>query len=78
MNILLLPQVPARDCELRVSGLDPGERYVFAVAAYTAAGGLVGGAVGDSTRPVLAAHPVSLLLPWAYLCQVGGANFALL
>jgi hypothetical protein len=57
-------------CEFRVTGLIPGEKYVFAVAAYTAAGQLIGGAVGESTKPILASHPMSLLMAWNYLCQV--------
>lgn len=62
--------VPAFNCELSVHGLTPDEKYMCAVAAYSADGQLIGGAVGDSTRPILASHPMSMLAAWAYLCQV--------
>lgn len=64
-------QVPAFRCELKVSGLVPGEKYVFAVAAYTAEGKLIGGSVGESSKPILASHPLPFLLAWAYVSQVG-------
>ena len=63
-------KVPAFRCELRVEGLSPGEKYVCAVAAYTADGQLIGGSIGETTKPILASHPMSLLLTWAFLCQV--------
>ena len=63
-------QVPSFRCELRVSGLTPGERYVFAVAAYTADGQLIGNLIGQSTKPILASHPLPILMTWAYLSQV--------
>ena len=63
-------QVPAFRCELRVEDLSPGDKYVCAVAAYTTDGQLIGGSIGESTKPVLASHPMSLLLTWAFLCQV--------
>ena len=62
--------MPAFRCELRVAGLTPGDKYVFAVAAYSAEGKLIGGSVGDSTKPILASHPLPVLLTWAYLAQV--------
>lgn len=69
-------QIPADSLrEFRVTGLAPGERYVFAVAAYTANGTLIGGAIGASTKPILASHPMSLLMAWNYLCQVKMLEF---
>ena len=53
-----------------MSGLTPGERYVFAVSAYTAEGKLIGECVGDTTKPILASHPLPILMNWAYLSQV--------
>ena len=53
-----------------MAGLRPGEKYVFAVAAYTAEGRLIGGSIGDSTKHILASHPLPILLTWAYLAQV--------
>jgi hypothetical protein len=53
-----------------VTGLTPGERYVFAVAAYNVNGQLIGGTIGETTKQVLASHPLSMLIAWNYLCQV--------
>ncbi|XP_071817646.1 cilia- and flagella-associated protein 54-like isoform X3 [Apostichopus japonicus] len=62
-------EVPAYDCELTVSGLTTNDRYVFAVAAYTATGELIGSAVGDTSKPILASHPLPILMSWAFLSQ---------
>ena len=53
-----------------MSCLTPGEKYIFALAAYDGNGELIGGSVGESTRPILASHPLSLLVGWSHLCQV--------
>ena len=63
-------EIPAFRCELKVNCLTPNEKYMFAVAAYTSEGKLVGDTVGESTRPLLASHPMPILMTWAYLCQV--------
>ncbi len=55
---------------MRVSGLTPGEKYMFALAAYAADGTIIGDSIGDSTRPILASHPLPILMGWAYLAQV--------
>ena len=65
-----LLQVPSFKCELRVTDLIPGEKYIYAVAAYTDEGKLIGNSVGESTRPILASHPLPVLMAWAYLSQV--------
>lgn len=65
-----LLQVPSYGCELKVSGLNPNERYVFAVAAYTADGKLVGNSIGETSKPILASHPLPILMTWAFLSQV--------
>uniref|UniRef100_W5NE45 Cilia- and flagella-associated protein 54-like n=1 Tax=Lepisosteus oculatus TaxID=7918 RepID=W5NE45_LEPOC len=63
-------QVPAGgECVLRVQGLEPNEKYIFAVAAYDASGKMIGDAIGESTRPVLASPPLPLLTAWAHLAQ---------
>lgn len=54
-----------------MSGLTPDECYVFAVAAYAADGTLIGDSIGATTAPILASHPLPILITWAYLCQVG-------
>ncbi|KAK2182711.1 hypothetical protein NP493_340g02072 [Ridgeia piscesae] len=61
--------VPSFRCELSVSGLTPRERYMFAVAAFSADGKLIGGMVGDSTKAILASHPMPILMAWSYLSQ---------
>nr|XP_034306398.1 cilia- and flagella-associated protein 54 isoform X5 [Crassostrea gigas] len=63
-------EVPSYRCELRVSGLQPNERYVFAVAAYNSDGQLIGGGVGESSKPVLASHPLPVLMTWGFLSQI--------
>ena len=62
--------MPSYGCELKVSGLNPNERYVFAVAAYTADGKLVGNSIGETSKPILASHPLPILMTWAFLSQV--------
>ena len=59
-----------RNCTLEVHGLQPNEEYVFAVAAYTSTGELVGGAIGQTGQPLVATHRLSPLIAWGYLCQV--------
>ena len=64
-------QVPAgKDCQLKVEGLKPNEVYTFAVAAYTRDGQLIGGNIGDTSLPHLAAHPLPLLAGFAHLSKV--------
>ncbi|KAI5094045.1 cilia- and flagella-associated protein 54 isoform X1 [Silurus meridionalis] len=78
-------KVRTRDCHLvgtgemissrserlfHVSGLEPNQKYVFAVAAYDAQGNLIGSRIGDTTRPVLASLPLPLLTTWGHLAQV--------
>ncbi|KAJ8374133.1 hypothetical protein SKAU_G00047130 [Synaphobranchus kaupii] len=63
-------EVPASGgCVLQVDGLEPNRKYVFSVAAYDAQGKLVGGAVGESTGPLLASLPLPLPTTWAHLAQ---------
>ena len=47
---------------------------MFAVAAYSAEGKLIGGAIGDSTKAILASHPMPVLMAWAYLSQVPNSS----
>ena len=63
-------QSPIHECRLTVSGLTPNKRYVFAVASYSPDGRLIGDGIGDTTRPILASHPLPVLSVWAYLSQV--------
>ncbi|XP_053377953.1 cilia- and flagella-associated protein 54-like isoform X4 [Mercenaria mercenaria] len=63
-------QIPYHHTELRVSGLKANERYVFGVAAYTVDGKLIGDSIGESTRPILANHPLPVLTTWAFLSQI--------
>jgi hypothetical protein len=50
--------------------LNPDENYILAVAAFDKNGVLIGDSIGDSTEPILASSTLSLLMNWAFLCQV--------
>ncbi|XP_029304212.1 cilia- and flagella-associated protein 54 [Cottoperca gobio] len=58
------------ECVLSVEGLEPNQKYVFAVAAYNSQGKLLGNTIGGSTFPLLASLPLPLLSTWAHLAQV--------
>ncbi|XP_039888994.1 cilia- and flagella-associated protein 54-like isoform X3 [Simochromis diagramma] len=58
------------ECVLRVEGLEPNQKYVFAVAAYNSQGELLGSTIGGTTLPLLASMPVPLLSAWAHLAKV--------
>ncbi|XP_072097440.1 cilia- and flagella-associated protein 54 isoform X4 [Mobula birostris] len=63
-------EVPAfEDCSLEVKGLEPNEKYIFAVAAYSKDGKIIGKGIGQTTKPILAYHPLSIFTTWTYLCQ---------
>ncbi|XP_029924999.1 cilia- and flagella-associated protein 54 [Myripristis murdjan] len=64
--------VPAlhSQCKLTVEGLEPNQKYVFAVAAYNCQGKLVGSTIGETTDPIVASLPLPLLTTWAHLAQV--------
>ncbi|XP_054672090.1 cilia- and flagella-associated protein 54 isoform X2 [Grus americana] len=55
---------------LEIHGLDPNEKYIFAVAAYSSDGKLIGDAIGETTKPILAYSPLSAITVRAYLTQV--------
>ncbi|XP_065597313.1 cilia- and flagella-associated protein 54 [Cyrtonyx montezumae] len=55
---------------LEIQGLDPNEQYIFAVAAYSSDGKLIGGAIGETTRPILSYPPLSATTVRTYLTQV--------
>ncbi|XP_046336681.2 cilia- and flagella-associated protein 54-like isoform X2 [Haliotis rufescens] len=63
-------EVPSFRCELKAAGLKPNERYVFAVGAYTCDGKLIGESVGETSKPILASHPLPVLMTWAFLTQI--------
>ncbi|XP_063783817.1 cilia- and flagella-associated protein 54 isoform X2 [Pseudophryne corroboree] len=74
-------EVPANSNNLFVvKGLKKNEKYIFAVAAYSADGRLIGDMIGESTKPILAFPPLSVPATWAYLAQsaylVGHYNVA--
>ncbi|XP_041657541.1 cilia- and flagella-associated protein 54-like isoform X3 [Cheilinus undulatus] len=66
---IMVPVLSSK-CVLRVEGLEPNQKYVFAVAAYNAQGKLLGSTIGATTFPLLASMPIPLLSTWAYLAQV--------
>ncbi|XP_009880942.1 PREDICTED: uncharacterized protein CFAP54 [Charadrius vociferus] len=55
---------------LEIKGLDPNEKYIFAVAAYSSDGKLIGDAIGETTKPILAYPPLSATTVRAYLTEV--------
>ncbi|CAM2697277.1 unnamed protein product [Rotaria socialis] len=64
-------QIPASFIKpLKISGLDPDLKYVFSLAIYDANGQLIGDSVSESTEPILAAHPISLLFIRCLLSQL--------
>jgi len=73
---LCFNQIPAKgECLLHVSGLKPDKKYIFAVGAFDAQGKMVGGAIGETTRPLLASLPLPLLTTWATLLRYMDWNF---
>ncbi|XP_066490590.1 cilia- and flagella-associated protein 54 [Tiliqua scincoides] len=62
--------VPANEnCILEVKGLETNESYIFAVAAYSSDGKLIGDSIGETTKPILAYPPLSVATVRAYLIQ---------
>ncbi|XP_038611995.1 cilia- and flagella-associated protein 54 [Tachyglossus aculeatus] len=55
---------------LEVKDLEANEKYIFAVAAYSSDGKLVGNAVGETTKPILAYSPLSTITVRTFLTQV--------
>eukprot|EP00079_Xenopus_tropicalis_P023165 XP_012815326.1 PREDICTED: cilia- and flagella-associated protein 54 isoform X1 [Xenopus tropicalis] len=63
-------EIPARSGNLlEVKGLEANEKYIFAVAAYSSDGVLIGDSIGESTKPILAFPALSVPMTWAYLAQ---------
>ncbi|XP_060100406.1 cilia- and flagella-associated protein 54 [Heteronotia binoei] len=57
------------NCVLEVKDLEPNEMYIFAVAAYSSDGKLIGDGIGETTKPILAYPPLSAATARAYLVQ---------
>jgi hypothetical protein len=55
---------------VKISGLDPDLKYIFSLAMYDINGQLIGESVSESTEPILAANPISLLFIRCLLSQV--------
>lgn len=53
-----------------MKGLETNEKYVFAIAAYSSNGKLVGDAVGETTKPILVYSPLSAVTARMLLTQV--------
>ncbi|XP_068951170.1 cilia- and flagella-associated protein 54 [Petaurus breviceps papuanus] len=63
--------VPASDKTiLEVVGLEPNEKYIFAVAAYSSDGELIGEAIGETSKPILVYMPLSTVTTRLYLTEV--------
>ena len=55
---------------MSVSGLNPYEKYQFAMAAFDENGEIIGGSIGVSSKPILASSPFSTLAAVGHLIQV--------
>ncbi|CAH7326520.1 Cfap54 [Phodopus roborovskii] len=53
-----------------IKGLEMNEKYVFATAAYSSNGKLIGDSVGETTKPILVYPPLSAVTARMYLTQV--------
>ena len=58
------------NCTVPFEGLQRGEKYLFASAAFTEQGEVLGHGIGPSTIPVIATNPLPTVLLWSYLCEV--------
>ncbi|TNM84887.1 hypothetical protein fugu_009065 [Takifugu bimaculatus] len=64
-----VPAVPG-ECLLKIEGLEPNQKYVFAVAVYNTQGNMLGSSVGAKTLPILASMPIPLVSTWVHMAQV--------
>ncbi|XP_076967829.1 cilia- and flagella-associated protein 54 [Tamandua tetradactyla] len=53
-----------------VKGLETNEKYIFAIAAYSCNGKLIGDAIGETTKPILVYPPLSAVTARMFLTQV--------
>ncbi|KAK2499939.1 hypothetical protein MC885_000367 [Smutsia gigantea] len=53
-----------------VKGLETNEKYVFAIAAYSSNGKLIGDAIGETTKPILVYSPLSAVTARLFLTEV--------
>ncbi|XP_006888631.1 PREDICTED: putative uncharacterized protein C12orf63-like [Elephantulus edwardii] len=52
-----------------VKGLETNEKYIFAIAAYSSNGKLIGNAIGETTKPILIYPPLSTVTARTFLTQ---------
>ncbi|XP_063302214.1 cilia- and flagella-associated protein 54 [Pelobates fuscus] len=63
-------QIPANSSNvLEVTGLQANERYIFAVAAFSSDGVLIGDSIGETSKPIVAFPPLPVPATWAHLAQ---------
>ncbi|XP_028638870.1 cilia- and flagella-associated protein 54 [Grammomys surdaster] len=53
-----------------IKGLETNANYIFAIAAYSSSGKLIGDAIGETTKPILIYPPLSAVTARMYLTQV--------
>ncbi|KAJ3240711.1 hypothetical protein HDU81_002902 [Chytriomyces hyalinus] len=59
-------QIKASDhTEITVYGLEPGKRYIFAIAAFDESGQVLGRGIGESTKGITAMYSLPLVLCWS-------------
>lgn len=73
LELYFCHQIPADGKTVfEVKDLETNEKYVFAIAAYSSTGKLIGDAIGESTKPILIHPPLSTVTARMYLTQVEG------
>ena len=64
-------EIPAGvDSVFVISNLEPNKQYMFAVAAYTSSGKLIGSSIGQTSHEIISSHSTSILTTYGYLAQV--------
>ena len=70
MLIMFSQVLSSKKATFTVTGLTPSEKYVVAVAAYNRKGQLIGGSIGHTSFPVVAASPLPVALAYGFLAKV--------
>ncbi|KAJ3266395.1 hypothetical protein HDU77_001006 [Chytriomyces hyalinus] len=69
-------QIKASDhTEITVYGLEPGKRYIFAIAAFDESGQVLGRGIGESTKGITAMYSLPLVLCWSNVSLIAHELF---
>ncbi|KAI9324120.1 hypothetical protein DFJ73DRAFT_802668 [Zopfochytrium polystomum] len=58
-----------RAMEIQVTGLEPNQRYTFALAAFDSEGRMIGPGIGNTSCGVTTMLPLPIVLCWAYISR---------